>query len=110
MTTIAIDRHIFLTANCKAFFKVMASQVRPGLTNPSFGTGPQQSVKVIRRQPAYSIRASDFASRKQAGCMAAINSCETKPKRNAWQQGASMYAGRNMVFFPSDMNATHATR
>jgi hypothetical protein len=75
----------------------MAPQVRPGLTNPSFGTGPQQSVKVIRRQPAYSIRARDFASRKQAGCMAAINSCEPQQKETLGNKGASMYAEARLL-------------
>jgi len=66
---------------------VMASQVRPRLTQPARYTGPQQSTGVIRRQPAYSIRARDFASHSQAGCIAAIKSCEEKPKRNALQGG-----------------------
>src|SRR5580704_1791475 len=65
----------------------MASQVRPRLTQPARYTGPQQSTGVIRRQPAYSIRARDFASHSQAGCMAAIKSCEEEQKRNALQGG-----------------------
>src|SRR6266700_1426013 len=47
---------------------------------------------MIRRQPAYSIRARDLASHTQAGCMAAIYSCDSIPKGNAWHKGASMYA------------------
>ena len=65
----------------------MASQVRPGLTKPKSDTGPQKSEKVIRRQPAYSIRARDFASHTQAGCMAAIYSCEPKPKESLGIRG-----------------------
>src|ERR1039457_190500 len=69
----------------------MAKQVRPGLINPCGANGPQESAEVIRNQPAYSIRARDLASHSQAGCMAAISSCEPELKKNAWQLGASMY-------------------
>jgi hypothetical protein len=70
----------------------MASQVRPGLTQPDRPRGPQQSAPLIRRQPAYSIRARDFLSQTQAGCMAAISSCETKADKEALGNvGASMY-------------------
>jgi hypothetical protein len=72
----------------------MASQVRPGLTKPHTVRGLQQSAKVIRRQPAYSIRARDFASHTKAGCMAAIYSCEIKTKEALGKEGASMYDGR----------------
>jgi len=75
----------------QAFFEVMASQVKPGSTQPKFNKGLQQSAILIRRRPANSIRARDIVSHTQAGCMAAINSREAKPKRNAWQKGASMY-------------------
>src|ERR1017187_9843791 len=68
----------------------MAKQVRPGLINPCGANGPQESAEVIRNQPAYSIRARDLASHSQAGCMAAISSCEPELKKNAWQLGASI--------------------
>jgi hypothetical protein len=68
------DRTIFSPQIAQAIFKVMASQVRPGLTKSEFNRGLQRSEALIRRQPAYSIRARDFASHTQAGCMAAIYS------------------------------------
>lgn len=80
----------------QAFFEVMASQVKPGSTQPNFNKGLQQSTILIRRRPANSIRARDLVSHTQAGCLAAINSREAKPKRNAWQKGASMYVELSM--------------
>src|ERR1035437_4584860 len=77
----------------------MAKQVRPGLINPCGANGPQESAEVIRNQPAYSIRARDLASHSQAGCMAAISSCEPELKKNAWQLGASMYGPTNLDSF-----------
>jgi hypothetical protein len=76
----------------------MASQVRPGLAKPDVDTGLQESVNVIGRQPAHSIRARDLESQSQAGCMAAINSWDPEQKKNAWQQGASMYVHRMTSF------------
>src|ERR1039458_3454001 len=74
----------------------MASQVRPGLAQPDRALGFQQSVLLLRRQPAYSIRAHrDFASPTQAECMAAISSRETKTaKETLGNVGASMYGSR----------------
>jgi hypothetical protein len=80
---------------------VMAPQVRPGLTQPDTGRGPQQSEKVMRRQPAYSIRARGHVSHREAECMAAISTCGSEPKNALGKKGASMYAGRDRVPFPS---------
>jgi len=41
----------------RRYSKVMASQVRPGPAQPASSRGPQQSALLIRRRPAYSIRA-----------------------------------------------------
>src|ERR1700738_3291199 len=65
----------------------MASQVRPWLIEPKTLRGSEESVGMIRNQPAYSIRASDIESHKKAGCMAAINSCEPKQKKALGKKG-----------------------
>ena len=69
----------------------MASQVRPGSTQPIPIQGHPKSVRVIGRRSAYSIRARGFAPQSEAGCMAAISSCDPETQRSAWQRGASMY-------------------
>ena len=65
----------------------MAKQVRPRLTQPNGATGHQQSAEVIGRQPAYSIRARDPASHTQAGCMAAISTCNPDPTKVLGNKG-----------------------
>src|ERR1700737_4252302 len=65
----------------------MASQVRPWLIEPKTLRGSEESVGMIRNQPAYSIRASDIESHTKAGCMAAINSCEPKQKKALGKKG-----------------------
>lgn len=79
------------TTIAQAFFRVMASQVRPGLTQPT------------RRQGTSTVRLIDQAStskyhqgprlrpHNEAGCMAAISPCETEPKEALGKTGASMY-------------------
>jgi len=42
--------------------------------------------------------------------MAAIYSCETQNNEALGKEGASMYAGRNVVFFPSDTDVVFARR
>jgi hypothetical protein len=76
----------------QAYFKVMASQVRPALIQPDCCMGLKQSALMIRRQPANSIRARDLASHSKAGCMAAIFSRDPKSKNTLGIEGASMYA------------------
>src|SRR5579859_3424589 len=49
--------------------------------------------QVNGRRPAYSIKARGFASHTEAGCMAAIFSCDSGTQKSAWQKGASMYGG-----------------
>src|SRR5258708_15829925 len=74
----------------------MASQVRPGLTQHDTPRGLQQSAFLIRRRPAYSIRARDLASHSQAGCMGAVSSSDTKiDKETLGTMGASMYGGEH---------------
>ena len=58
----------------------MVLQVRPGSAEPEVGTGLRESAKVIRNRPADSIRARDFVSHTQAGCMAAISTRNSMPK------------------------------
>jgi len=53
----------------------MASQVKPGSTQPAPFRGLQQSALLIRRRPAYSIRDSGIAASK-SGCMAALYPCD----------------------------------
>ena len=65
----------------------MASQVRPGLTQPRGNLGLQESDRVIRRQPAHSIRARELASHPQAECMGAIFSCEIKTEEALGNRG-----------------------
>src|SRR5712664_4238110 len=69
----------------------MAKQVRPGLTNPARFKGRQESADLIRRQPAYPIRARGQAPLTEAECMAAISTCFNRNGKSAWQRGASMY-------------------
>src|SRR6266478_4775742 len=69
----------------------MAKQVRPGLTNPAGFKGRQESADLIRRQPAYPIRARGQAPLTEAECMAAISTCFNRNGKSAWQRGASMY-------------------
>jgi hypothetical protein len=78
----------------QAFSSVMALQVRPGSTQPFSPTGHEKSAEVIGRRPAYSIRARGFAPQSEAGCMAAISSCDPETQKGAWQRGASMYGSR----------------
>jgi hypothetical protein len=52
----------------------------------------EQRQVLDRHQPAYSIRARDLASHSKAGCMAAIFSCNPKPKKTLGIERASMYA------------------
>jgi hypothetical protein len=72
----------------------MAQQVRPGLTNPARFKGHRQSVDLIRRQPAYSIRARGQVPFNEAECMAAISTCKPEPKMMLGNKGASMYEPR----------------
>src|SRR5258705_13858318 len=69
----------------------MAKRVRPGLTNPARFKGRQESADLIRRQPAYPIRARGQAPLTEAECMAAISTCFNRNGKSAWQRGASMY-------------------
>jgi hypothetical protein len=72
----------------------MASQVRPGLTQPDTPKGLQQSAFFFRRRPAYSIRARDLASHSQAGCMGAVSSRDNQNRQKTLGTvGASMYGG-----------------
>lgn len=85
----------------------MASQVRPGLTQPNLDKGLQQSGVLVRRQSAHSIRARDFASHTEAECMAAIYSCEPNRKEALGIEGASMYVqiiGRRYLTHPRLLN------
>ena len=83
--------HATHTTDCTGIFKVMAQQVRPGLTNPARFKGHRQSVDLIRRQPAYSIRARGQVPFNEAECMAAISTCKPEPKMMLGNKGASMY-------------------
>ena len=65
----------------------MALQVRPGLAEPDFGTGPHESAKVIRSRPADSIRAREQHSHTEAGCMAAISTRRPEPESALGKQG-----------------------
>ena len=67
---------------------MVAKQVRPGLTNPARFKGRQESDDLIRRQPAYSIRARGQAPHNEAECMAAISTCFNQNGKSAWQRGA----------------------
>jgi hypothetical protein len=72
----------------EAISTVMASQVRPGLAQPKGNLGLQGSAKVIRRQPAHSIRARErLVSHPEAECMGAIYSCEIKAKESLGNRG-----------------------
>jgi hypothetical protein len=62
----------------EAFLHVMAHQVKPRLTKPDRAAGLQRSTYVLRRQPAYSIRARSTELRQQAGCMAAVSTCHAE--------------------------------
>ena len=53
--------------------EILLDKIRPGLTNPARFSGPQESAHLIRRQPAYSIKARSLASFTEAECMAAIS-------------------------------------
>src|SRR5215472_18567741 len=77
--------------DCTGVFKVMANQVRPGLANPARFNGHQESADLIRRQPAYSIRARGQVPYTEAECMAAISTCEPEPTKRFGIKGASMY-------------------
>jgi hypothetical protein len=71
----------------QASSSVMASQVRPGSTQPIFLQGPQQSVQLIGRRPAYSIRARGLEPQTEAGCMAAISSCDPEAQKTFGKRG-----------------------
>ena len=71
----------------QVFSKVMAQQVRPGLTKPARFKGHRQSVDLIRRQPAYSIRARGQVPFNEAECMAAISTCDPEPKMMLGNKG-----------------------
>src|SRR5258708_23093127 len=87
----------------------MASQVRPGLTQPDTPRGLQQSAFLIRRRPAYSIRARDLASHSQAGCMGAVSSSDTKiDKETLGTMGASMYGGTTTNMSAKDMDSSES--
>jgi hypothetical protein len=73
--------HATHTTDCTGIFKVMANQVRPGLTNPARFNGPRESADLIRRQPAYSIRARGQVPFTEAECMAAISTWNPEPKK-----------------------------
>src|ERR1700733_8423776 len=94
----------------------MAPQVRPGPTQPTSSKGPQESEKVIRRRPAYSIRARDLESHAQAGCMAANYSCDPGPKKALGIKGASMYNGMDAPAFNGincakvDVSSSHSNQ
>jgi hypothetical protein len=76
----------------EAFFIVMAHQVKPQLIKPDRATGHQKSTHVLRCQLAYSIRARSLRLHREAGCMAAILTCEPKGMKKALASaGASMY-------------------
>jgi hypothetical protein len=77
------------TTECSGVFKVMATQVKPGLTKPNVARGHQKSEALIRRQPAYSIRDSGTAAPK-VRMYVCIFTCDPEPQI-AWHQGASMY-------------------
>jgi hypothetical protein len=65
----------------------MASQVRPGSTQPAFPQGLQPSVQLIGRRPAYSIRARGLEPQTEAGCMAAISSCDPEAQKTFGKRG-----------------------
>jgi hypothetical protein len=89
----AIADTTFSPPIAQAFFKVMASQVRPGLTQPYNGTGLRQSAKVIRRQPAYSIRASDSRRRTHRPNVWLRSLLVSQNRKETLGiEGASMYA------------------
>ena len=71
----------------QALFKVMASQVRPGLTKPYTGYGTSTVRKSDQASTSIFHQGQrPSTSHSQAECMAAISSCEPKPKRNAWHR------------------------
>ena len=58
---------------------------------------------MIRRQPAYFIRARGYMPTIEAECMTAISTCETKPKENAWQyRGVHVCADAGVWFAEVD--------
>jgi hypothetical protein len=78
------------TTDCLGIFDVMASQVRPGSTKPETFPGLQKSDLLVRRLPAYSIRARGQAPINEAECMGAISPCELDQKKVLGKLGASM--------------------
>jgi hypothetical protein len=78
------------TTDCSGIFDVMASQVRPGSMKPETFPGLQKSDLLVRRLPAYSIRAHGQAPNHEAECMGAISSCEPEQKKVLGKLGASM--------------------
>jgi hypothetical protein len=74
----------------QALLKVMASQVRPGPAQPASSRGPQQSALLIRRRPAYSIRARGQEPHQRPDVW-----LQSPPviqnEESAWHRGASMY-------------------
>jgi hypothetical protein len=70
----------------------MANQVRPGLTNPVWFNGPNESAAFLRRQPAHSIRARGHSAvyrGRMYDCNLYLG--RTALKKRLGTKGASMY-------------------
>jgi hypothetical protein len=75
----------------QAFFKVMASQVRPGLTQPTRRQGTSTVRLIVQASTSKFHQGPRLRPHTEAGCMAAISPCDPELKESAWQNGASMY-------------------
>ena len=77
--------------DCSGVFKVMASQVRPGLTQPTRRQGTSKVRLIDQASTSKFHQGPRLKPHTEAGCMAAISPCDSKLKESAWQNGASMY-------------------